>query len=97
VAFECCENFSSFVKLPFADQETRTVRQEWTEAPDAEGEEDLECERKSPGDISWGKREAQGEPMENTVNIYAHMNKKSFQLSRAYQLLMLNPVMQFAI
>jgi len=43
VTFECCEDLTSLVVFAFADEKTRAVGQEWTQSPDAEGEEDLEC------------------------------------------------------
>jgi hypothetical protein len=57
MALERGEDFSRFVVLSLADQETGTIREEWTETPDADGEEDLESEWEAPGDISRGEGE----------------------------------------
>lgn len=58
MAFKRSENLSRFVELAFADQETRTVWQEWAEGPNAEGEEDLESEWETPGDVAGSEGEA---------------------------------------
>jgi len=34
--------------------------EEWAQSPNAEGEEDLECQRESPGDVAWGEGEPKG-------------------------------------
>jgi hypothetical protein len=52
MALERSEDLSRFVVLALADQETGTVWQERTEAPDAEREEDLESEWEAPGNIT---------------------------------------------
>lgn len=58
MALERCKDFSRFVVLALADQETGTVWQERAEAPDADGEEDLESEWEAPGDVTRGEGEA---------------------------------------
>jgi hypothetical protein len=57
MALERGEDFSRFVVLSLADQESGTVWQERAETPDADGEEDLESEWEAPGDISRGEGE----------------------------------------
>ena len=58
MALERCKDFSRFVVLALADQETGAVWQERAEAPDADGEEDLESEWEAPGDVTRGEGEA---------------------------------------
>jgi len=58
MALERSEDLSRFVVLALADQETGTVWQERTEAPDAEREEDLESEWEAPGNITGSEGEA---------------------------------------
>lgn len=63
MTLESSEDFSRFVVLSLADQETGTVREEWAETPDADREEDLESEWEAPGDVTRGEGEAQCEPV----------------------------------
>jgi hypothetical protein len=60
VAFERCEDLASLVVFAFTDEETRAVGEEWAQSPNAEGEEDLECQGESPGDVAWGEGEPKG-------------------------------------
>lgn len=52
------ENFSRFVILSLANQETGTVWQERAETPGADREEDLEGEWEAPGNITRSEGEA---------------------------------------
>jgi hypothetical protein len=58
MALKSSEDFTGFVKFSLADQETRAVWEERAEAPDADGEENLESERKAPSDVAGGEGEA---------------------------------------
>ena len=58
MALERGEDFSCFVVFALANQETWRIWQKRAEAPDTDGEEDLEGEWEAPSDIAWSKGEA---------------------------------------
>jgi hypothetical protein len=81
VAFQCCEDLTSLVVFTFADEETRAVGEEGTQGPDAEGEEDLECQRESPGNVAWSEGEAEGEPICNQYASTVIKDVYTFEIS----------------
>jgi hypothetical protein len=82
VAFECCKDLASLVVFTLANQKTRAVGQKRTQGPDAEGEEDLECQGKPPGNVAWGEGEAKGEPL-RSQQVVAAINNIHFSLEKS--------------
>ena len=63
MAFESSEDLVGFFVFAFADQKTGRIRKEWTESVNAEREENLESEWKSPCYISWCKGKTECKPI----------------------------------